>query len=130
MSSEKKVRGELLDRLRYELIGPESQQEEIKVKPLQKYLAGILWPMKSGIATEEDEQDSMMGKGTSGENVEAIAPLAQAMNPSAVGISFLVDKKSPSCLVDVNVGMYEETTENHWKRNAYGLHNFEIDLSN
>src|SRR5699024_4685045 len=108
----------------------ESQQEEIKVKPLQKYLAGILWPMKSGIATEEDEQDSMMGKGTSGENVESIAPLAKAMNPSAVGISFLVDKKNPSFLVDVNFGMYEETTENHWKRNAYGLHNFEIDLSN
>ncbi|WP_204758486.1 DISARM system helicase DrmA [Lentibacillus sediminis] len=129
-SSEKNARGELLDRLRYDLIGPESKQEELKIKPLQKYMAGILWPMKSGIATVEDENENILGRDTSKETVESIAPLAKAMNPSAIGISFLVDKKNPNLLIDVSFGMYEETGDNHWKRYVYELSNFEIDLTN
>lgn len=126
----RKVRGLLLDRLRYELIGPESEKELININPLQKYLVGILWPMKSSVDSEEDESDLMHGNQTSPEAIEYIAPLAKAMNPSAIGVSYLVDKTNPHLIVDVSLGMYEETTEKNWSRIPFKLNNHSIDLSN
>ncbi|WP_428912072.1 DISARM system helicase DrmA [Niallia sp. Krafla_26] len=128
-SSIRKAREELLERLQYELVGPETEQETIKIKPLQKYLTGILWPMKSSVAAFEDEVELIHGKKTSNEAIESIASLAKAMNPSSVGLSFLVDKKYPEIVVNVNFGMYEDVGENYWSRIPYELINFSIDLS-
>lgn len=125
----RKVRHELLDRLRYDLVGPENDKEIIKNRPLQKYLAGILWPMKSSVAIVEDEDDNIHGKQTAEESMESIAPLAKAMNPSAIGLSFLVDKEKPNLLVDVYFGMYENTSDKLWRRIPFGYEDKEIDLT-
>ncbi|ASK64221.1 DNA helicase [Virgibacillus phasianinus] len=127
--SAKDVRSELLNRLRYDLVGPETESETIKNKPLQKYLAGILWPMKSSIATFEDESENIQGRDTAKETIESIAPLAKAMNPSAIGLSFLVDKEMPNLLVDVDFGMYEEGSEKEWSRTPFGIKNLEINVT-
>lgn len=129
MSNEtRKAREELLDRLRNELVGPELDQEKLENKPLQRYLAGILWPMKSSVSSIEDENELVHGKETSQESIEQIAPLAKAMNPSAIGISFLVDKAQPKINVDVTFGMYEELDDNYWQRIPLELKSYTIDL--
>lgn len=127
--ADRKVRDKLLERLRYELIGFEDEKETINNKPLQKYLAGILWPMQSSVAAEEDETDSMNGRETSKEAFESIAPLAKAMNPSAIGLSFLVDKQNPVINVDIEFGMYEEIGEKNWSRIPFLLKDFHINLT-
>ena len=123
------VRKRLVDRLRYEMVGPSSEKELISGKPLQKYLAGILWPMKSNIVKTEDESDVMQGKDADKETIESVAPLANAMNPSAIGMSFLVDIGSPLLAVDISLGMYIEKGDRVWERVPYGLTKETINLS-
>jgi len=124
------VRKKLVDRLRYEMVGPSSEKELISSKPLQKYLAGILWPMKSNIVTTEDENDAaMQGKDVDKETIESVAPLANAMNPSAIGMSFLVDIGSPLLAVDISLGMYIEKGDRVWERVPYGLTKETINLA-
>ncbi|MBB6451611.1 hypothetical protein HNQ94_000032 [Salirhabdus euzebyi] len=129
VKSDRKVRGKLVERLSYELVGYENENEVINNTPLQKYLLGILWPMKSSVASEENEYDGVQGRDTSKEAFEAVAPLAKAMNPSAIGLSFLVDKGSPEITVDVELGMYEDIGEKNWARIPYQLKGFSIDLT-
>jgi len=127
--SVRNVRSKLIDRLRYELVGPENEIEVIQNKPLQKYLAGILWPMKSSIVSEEDEIDNTHGREVSKETFETTVPLAKAMNPSAIGVSFLVDKNNPIISVDVSLGMYEDIGEDNWSRIPFEINGFAIDLT-
>lgn len=129
MGKQKEVREKLLDRLRYELIGPGEEYETISNAPLQKYLAGILWPMKSSVASDQDENEVIHGRDTSKEAIETIAPLAKAMNPSAIGVSFLVDNNHPEISVNVELGMYEEGADSNWNRKPFELKNFPIDLA-
>lgn len=125
-----KVRQELLERLHSELVGPDDNKEVIKSKPSQKYLCGILWPQNSSLAREEDEVTSTEGKETHREASEFLAPLSKAMNPSAVGISFLIDKNSPRVRVNVNFGMYAEGADkDNWERTPYTLSDFEIKFN-
>lgn len=125
-----KVRKELVDRLETELVGPDHKDEIIQVKPLQKYLCGILWPMKSNLATLENETHSAEGKATNKEAFETLAPLAKAMNPSAIGLSFLVDQKNSEVSVTVRFGMYEDQGDKEsWLRKSFELNNFKIDFS-
>src|SRR6478752_7625221 len=124
------ARDELIKRLHTELVGPSYIEEVIKTKPLQKYLCGILWPQNSSLAKEEDELTVLEGKETNKEEVESLAPLAKAMNPSAVGLSFLIDKLSAKVVLDVHFGMYQELGDKeHWERKVYKLEKHEIDFS-
>lgn len=127
--ADRRVRDKLLERLRYELVGFENDKEILEIKPLQKYLAGILWPMQSNVASEEDENDNINGHETSKEAFETIAPLAKAMNPSAIGLSFLVDKQTPEIIVNIEFGMYEEAGEKNWVRIPFLLKDFSVDLN-
>jgi len=130
MDEQVEVRKELIDRLQTDLVGPESQVEMIRNKPLQKYLCGILWPTNSALANEENDSKESEGRGTSEEEPETLAPLAKAMNPSAIGISFLIDHTQPIVDVSVNLGMYhEEGEDDFWKRTPYQLSNFQVDFS-
>lgn len=114
------VRKELVERLSSELVGPNYPRESIKGKPLQKYLCGILWPINSGLAMEENEQGSTQGKETHKEEYESLAPLSKAMNPSTVGLSFLVDSNISNIYVTVRFGMYENVGEKEeWTRIPY-----------
>nr|WP_277988126.1 DISARM system helicase DrmA [Halobacillus kuroshimensis] len=112
----------MIDRMRKELVGPIHKVELLSIPPVQKYLAGVLWPMKSELAITEDEQDNQQDKDSKRENIESVAPLANAMNPSAIGLSFLVDKENPKLNVDVSLGMYEnKADEKTWQRLPHSL---------
>lgn len=115
------VRNELVDRLKVELVGPDDPRESIKTRPLQKYLCGILWPMNSTLSEEENEQqDYNHGRDTSQEDFETLAPLSKAMNPSSVGLSFLIHKDSPKASIHVQFGMYEDDgMKESWQRKPF-----------
>ncbi|MCA1011759.1 DISARM system helicase DrmA [Halobacillus halophilus] len=127
-NQKRKVRHELIDRMRKELVGPVHKEEVLSVAPIQKYLAGVLWPMRSELAMTEDEQDNQQDKDSKREDIESVAPLANAMNPSAIGMSFLVDKENPKISVNVSLGMYENMDDDKiWKRLPHSLR-VEINL--
>ncbi|RSL29936.1 DNA helicase [Salibacterium salarium] len=108
--------------MRKELVGPIHKEEVLSIPPIQKYLAGILWPMKSELAMTEDEQDNQQDNDSKRENIESVAPLANAMNPSAIGMSFLVDKENPKIKVDVSLGLYENIdNDKTWRRIPHSL---------
>ncbi|MFF2447467.1 DISARM system helicase DrmA [Neobacillus sp. NPDC058068] len=125
------VRKELLERLTTELVGPEYPEEIIKQKPLQRYLTGILWPINSHLANEENENNTSEGRDTNREEIETLAPLSKAMNPSAIGLSFLIDRHKPNVNVTVNLGMYEDLGDEKgdWKRKSFTLEKYEINFS-
>lgn len=125
------ARKELLNRLNNELVGPEALDETLSIKPLQKYLCGILWPINSEVANEENDVVSGEGKDTNKEEIEMLAPLAKAMNPSAIGLSFLIDQKNTKVNVSVKFGMYETLGDNeNWRRTDYNqFKNISIDFS-
>lgn len=125
------VRKELLERLTTELVGPEYSEEIIKQKPLQKYLTGILWPINSHLAIEENENNTAEGRDTDREEIETLAPLSKAMNPSAIGLSFLIDRKMPKVKVTVKLGMYEDLGDEQkdWKRKPFILDKYEINFT-
>lgn len=129
-----KIRKELLHRLELELTGPNELYETLKERPTQRYLCGILWPAGTEIDKTEDDQIDQGSEGEETGNAENIAPLLQAMNPSAIGLSFIVEG-SNTVQINVNWGSYEEIpsvddSENTlWKRTPKSQPEIQIDLS-
>jgi hypothetical protein len=123
------VRDELLDRLQTELVGPDHPEENIRIKPLQKYLCGILWPMRSSLSEQENEHDHTHGKETHKEEFESLVPLSKAMNPSSIGLSFIVHRDFPRVRLTYQFGMYVDLGDKEdWQRKPY-QDEIEIDFS-
>ncbi|WP_342425295.1 DISARM system helicase DrmA [Paenibacillus sp. FSL L8-0502] len=113
------IRNDLIDRLTLELVGPNYEDEEIGESPSQRYLTGILWPNGTLMEKEDDEKtetdDNEDGHGTP----EAIAPLMQAMKPSSIGLSFVVEAGQEKIRVFYEWGEYfklGEKKKSPWKR--------------
>ena len=70
-------------------------------------MCGILWPEGTELDKTEDEKMDTGNEGEETGNEENIAPLLQAMNPSAIGLSFIVEN-CDSLIVQYNWGTYEE----------------------
>ena len=82
------TRSQILQRLRQDLIGPFALNEELKTRPLDVYLSGILWPLETAHGTEEDDgatidEDEVQGAGR-------VSVFGQ-MKPSTMGLSFAFD---------------------------------------
>jgi hypothetical protein len=115
------IRNELIERLRYELVGPNEEHELIDELPTQRYLTGILWPSGEKVRQEEDDH---LGAGQEGEEtgpMETVAPLNKAMLPSSMGLSFVVEPGIEKLEVQVSWGQYRPVTEGsdteeRWKR--------------
>lgn len=120
LSEKVAVRNELIERMKLELIGPNEDNEELIESPSQRYLTGILWPMGSEIEKEDDEDNSTEENGEESGLPEHSAPLLQAMKPSAMGLSFVVDKGVESLNLSVSWGQYEQKGDKKspaWHRN-------------
>lgn len=114
------IRTDLIDRLALELVGPNYDDEEIGESPSQRYLTGILWPngtlMEQEAVEKTETDDDEEGSGTP----EAIAPLMQAMKPSSIGLSFVVEVGQEKICVFYEWGEYftlGEKKKSPWKRN-------------
>ncbi|MBL4557696.1 MAG: hypothetical protein JKP98_13095 [Rhodobacteraceae bacterium] len=52
------ARDTLLERMKVDLIGPEAPDELISDRPTDRYLTGILFPPRTTIAPEDDDEAS------------------------------------------------------------------------
>lgn len=102
------VRAELIERMKLELVGPNMVHEELNESPTQRYLTGILWPFGSEIEKEDDEESITEEDGEEGGLPDRTAPLMQAMKPSSIGISFVVNSSVDTLNVEVSWGRYEQ----------------------
>lgn len=84
------ARDTLLERLKVDLIGPEEPNELISDRPTDRYLTGILFPPRTSISPEDDDEasdaDDADAVGTALDGVKA----ASAFRPSSAGLSFAV----------------------------------------
>lgn len=79
------TREQILQRLRQDLIGPFAINEELKTRPLDVYLSGILWPLETTHGTEEDDGANVDEDEDSGAG--QVSVFGQ-MKPSTMGLSF------------------------------------------
>jgi len=109
--SQVEARGDLLQRLRKDLLGPYDLEEEIRDRPSDRYLTGILYPQESEIRAEEDDDL----RGAEGGDEEAAmgpegVPLVSTVKPSSAGFSFSLGRnpgRPASVDLIVRCGVYK-----------------------
>lgn len=105
----------LLGRLKQDLIGPYTEDEVLTTRPSDVYLTGILWPYKTRMGAEEDEQFGLSG-GEGGESEgggeEEEVSLSGLSRPCSAGVSFAAHPVEGIAEVDVLVrfATYEPVT--------------------
>lgn len=113
------IRNEIIDRLSMELVGPNFEDEEINESPSQRYLSGILWPNGTLMEKGDDEKTEVDDNEDGNATTETVAPLMQAMKPSSIGLSFVVEAGETRIYVEYEWGEYYSTGDqknNKWKR--------------
>jgi hypothetical protein len=123
------IRNELIRRLDLELIGPNEITEELNEAPTQRYLSGILWPIGTEIDKEDDEKNETEEDGDETGLPDNAAPLMQAMKPSSIGLSFIVEPEFENINIDCSWGTYlpiGEKGNRGWKRLS---HNFSTEIN-
>lgn len=81
------IRDLFVERLALDLIGPGSPDEVIGDRPSDRYLTGILFPPRTGLGADQDEDSETAGDLESGPGSEAVAG-ANVTRPSTAGLSF------------------------------------------
>jgi hypothetical protein len=122
-----KIKDQLVERIGIDLIGPGAVDEFLEAYPTDVYLTGILFPTRSEIAKEEDEQLGSEGVGVveapSGEDEVS---LAGSKRPANIGISFVVESDSvPTIAIEFHCAAYSRDAgeigsdgKGKWKRTA------------
>ncbi|MEY3896818.1 MAG: hypothetical protein RLZZ214_2338, partial [Verrucomicrobiota bacterium] len=121
------IKDQLVERIGIDLIGPGAVDEFLEAYPTDVYLTGILFPTKSEIAKEEDEQLGSEGSGgveapSGGDEVS----LAGSKRPANIGVSFVVESDSvPTISIEFNCAAYNRDAgeigsdgKGKWKRTA------------
>lgn len=107
-STPREARQTLVDLLQYELLGPDEDDEVVEESPLSRYLIGMLAPF--GTAVLPEEQEDGVGE-DEGEDLvgapELTPPLSQALSPSSIGLSCLLDGEVAQLEATVTWGDYE-----------------------
>ena len=109
----------LIERLKQDLVGPYSEEEELVSRPSDIYMTGILWPPKTEMVEEDDEG----GSGESeNDDILASTRIVGQYKPSSMGLSFAISKIANSEIeVQYRFGIYKhlpasENSEAKWKR--------------
>lgn len=116
-----KVRQQIIDMLRTDLMGPREAEEVLSENPRHAYLVGMLAPQTdfACVPSMQDEQevdvDIAYTDGadyTSGEDDENEPIMSTRFKmPSSIGISFYIESFSPSISLDVSWGDYTKSSE-------------------
>ena len=104
------VRERLLDALKVDLLGPESQDEVLTQSPGTRYLLGMLAPSGTKLSPSEDDDSSSAAAGD--EEQEQGPRVSQQLTPSSIGLSFVVDSECDSVSVRTTWGQYEKHERN------------------
>lgn len=92
-------------RLTADLVGPSgSATEVIPERPSDRYLTGILFPLRSELPPEEDER--LEGGGDGEDNDGEDLGLPASLRPSNIGLSFAVAGESPNLNIDIDCAEY------------------------
>lgn len=120
----KKARQQIVELLEHELRGPVGgETEELSEAPTSRYLLGMLAPVGTGIDPEEDDDVETLEEDEETGEAERGAPLGQSLNPSSIGMSFLVGEEVQEIRVKARWGRYSRigkeeggSTTGKWKR--------------
>lgn len=97
------ARDTLIDRMKVDLMGPEAPEEVISDRPTDRYLTGILFPPRTAIPAEEDdeaaESEDAEINGTALDSVKA----ASTFRPSTAGLSFAITPAGGNPVLRVRV---------------------------
>ncbi|MCK0517653.1 helicase-related protein [Williamsia sp. DF01-3] len=115
-----RFRGEMVDALRVDLVGPSGGEEElIEEAPLSRYIVGALWPKTDD---EPDLPDPDSAEADS-EAADEGSPVAQARMrfPSSMGMTFSVRATAGAITIAPTAARYELKTDDDqaslgWKR--------------
>jgi hypothetical protein len=112
----KKVRSQLIDDLRRDLIGPFSETEFINESPLSSYITGILSPADKNADAEQDEEfDDFSESIEQGQEQEVEVELEEEQEKivkkgfkkqSSMGMTFYVDEKLQEIILNFRWGRY------------------------
>ena len=98
------VRARLANALRYDLLGPEKENEVLTQSPATRYLVGMLAPRDTEVDATEDEQ--LDTTSDIGEPSDAPPPVSILLAPSSIGLSFVVPRSLREVDVEVSWGDY------------------------
>lgn len=98
------IRDRLVAALEYELLGPSEANEVISQSPATRYLVGMLAPQQTQVAQEEDDGSDASAEGENGS--EPPAPVNLTLNPSSIGLSFVVDETALPIHITASWGEY------------------------
>jgi hypothetical protein len=110
-----RVRDTIAARLGEDLLGPQSEREELDSKPTDVYLTGLLWPPRQDLGVEVD--DDRVGFVDNEEPIGAPSLIGQA-RPSSMGVSFAcVSEGIPRISIAFECGVYDHDPETQrWTR--------------
>lgn len=91
LESKYAVRHEIVDRLVADLFGPDSPEEVLSERPLERYVTGVLWPASDAVISEA--ADDPQSAATEGGESAADSPVSNALQsfPSSFGLTVSVD---------------------------------------
>lgn len=113
MNSYQKARNDLLKTIHGDLIGPETENEIIPEAPTTRYSAGVLFPKEkpeeqsgSEVITERSLQAGDE-RSLDDEEADGLIEQTSSFYPSAMGVSFIVDKNCTDLTVHFSAGKYQ-----------------------
>jgi hypothetical protein len=118
-ASHASTRAFLIDELKRDLVGPAAPDEELTDRPTIRYLTGILYPPRTAMEAEQDNESSEAPEGD--DDVDLGTLMAAAFNPSAIGLSFAA-RNDTNLRAEIRCAVYEEHKEGPegkrsiWKR--------------
>ena len=104
------ARTDLIGALRSELLGPAGGEDEelsSRERPTLRYLMGRLAPAGTVVAVEDDEGSADVGGDNDDADTGYASPITMAMNPSSIGLSFIVEPGIDHLEVTLRWGRYE-----------------------
>ena len=109
IETQRKMRDDLVEILRRELLGPyEGTDEFLRQRPTGRYLVGRLAPAGTRVSPDEDEGVSDAGTGIDNSETGYASPISMAMNPSSIGLSVTVGIELNAIDVTAEWGTYRE----------------------
>lgn len=100
-----RVRDRLIEALKFDLLGPEAEDEILLQSPRTRYLVGQLAPRNTEIDAVEDEQNLAQGEDEDG--ADGQGSLRASLEATSIGLSVVVDSSVTSIDVVATWGEYE-----------------------
>jgi hypothetical protein len=103
----REARSRLSEALRFELLGPEHPEEELRESPLSRYATGMLAPLGTNVMEEERDEEVADGDDDDPAAADLGPPMSQSITPSSIGLSFLVPITTRRVVVHCEWGDYD-----------------------